>query len=59
MEQQEITKISKSVMLTPEIVTKLEKLAAGRDRSVHYIMVEIIEKNVDNPVHLTEQARTA
>ncbi len=52
---EEPTKISKSVLLDPSILVKVQEIAEKRDRSVHYILVELIEKNIDKPEHATEQ----
>lgn len=41
-------KVQKTVWLTPLIIQKLEQASKDRDRTAHYILIEIIETNIDN-----------
>ncbi len=47
-------KIQKSVFIDKETLSRIEKIAEKRDRSVHYILIELIEKNIDRIEHAVE-----
>lgn len=47
-------RVVRSVTMSKSVFEKIENIALRRDRSVHYILLELIEKNVDNPAHAAE-----
>jgi len=42
--EKKIIRKSKTVKLTPDLIAKIEKVAAKQKRKAHYVMVEALER---------------